>query len=65
MKTKKAISVRIDRNVLSEIDKAATNTNIPNRSLIIVGILANVVTKKKGSELYDYALQGLKKVSQL
>lgn len=65
MKTKKSISMRIDRNVMAEIDKAATCVNIPNRSLIIEGILANAVSERKGSELYQYALQGLKKIAQL
>lgn len=65
MNVKKSISMRIDRKVMTEIDKAATCVGIPNRSLIIEGILANAVFERKGSELYQYALQGLKKIEQL
>lgn len=62
MKTKKMISMRIDRDVLAEIDNAGKKLTIPNRSLIIEGILANAVTEMKGDELYRYAMMGRKKI---
>lgn len=62
MNTKKMVSMRIDRDVLAEIDNAATQLTIPNRSLIIEGILANAVTEMKGKELYRYAMMGRKKI---
>lgn len=64
MKTKKAISMRIDRDILAEIDKVAVKMNYPNRSFIIEGVLANVVAEKKGDALYSYAVQGAKKIQQ-
>lgn len=65
MKTKKAISMRIDRDVLAEIDKVAMQMNYPNRSFIIEGVLANVVAEMKGDALYRYAVQGVKKIQQM
>ena len=65
MKTKKAISMRIDRDVLAEIDKVAMQMNYPNRSFIIEGVLANVVAEMKGDALYRYAVQGVTKIQQM
>lgn len=65
MKTKKAISMRIDREIIAEIDKAVEQMNYPNRSFVIEGILANAVTEMKGDELYRYAVKGLKKIPQM
>lgn len=57
--------MRIDRDVLAEIDKVAMQMNYPNRSFIIEGVMANVVAEMKGDALYRYAVQGLKKISQM
>lgn len=65
MNTKKLVSMRIDRNVMAEIDNAAKQLAIPNRSFVIEGILANAVAEMKGDELYRYAVQGIKKIPQM
>lgn len=65
MKTKKMVSMRIDRDVLAEIDIVAEKMSYPNRSFIIEGVLANVVAEMKGDALYRYAVQGLKKIQQM
>lgn len=65
MKTKKAISMRLDRDIIAEIDKVAGKMNYPNRSFIIEGVLANVVAEMKGDALFRYALQGAKKIRQM
>ena len=57
--------MRIDRDVLAEIDKVAMQMNYPNRSFIIEGVLANVVAEMKGDALYRYAVQGVKKIQQM
>lgn len=65
MKTKKAISMRLDRDIIAKIDEVAGKMSYPNRSFLIEGILANAVAKMKGEELYRYAVQGLKKIQQM
>lgn len=57
--------MRLDRDIIAEIDEVAGRMSYPNRSFLIEGILANAVAEMKGEKLYRYAVQGLKKIQQM